>query len=192
MQINPINLEIKSYLKQEKIDVALTLYKKYDKGAKNAVLYKDIAIIVRLLDYNPTDRELKEMYELLDPTATGTITKDGLLTILARKARDSDTMEELLAAFRVFDTNNSGKIEEKFLRYVLCKMGSGLTDEEMDLLLKEATLNEMVEDVDDTKYLKYLEFSEMLKPPKYDPTKPVDGKPGKPGKPPAKGGIGGK
>lgn len=157
--------DIKSYIKQELIDVALALFKKFDKGGKGWVEAKDLGNMLRLLEFNPTDTELKDMVDKLeeDPSnPKGQITKDGFLTCIARKARDSDTIDELMQCFKLFDTEGRGMIEEKTLRYVLCKMGSGLTEDEMDNLMKEASTM-FVQVINDVKYVKYSDFALYLK-----------------------------
>jgi len=173
MQLNNHSLEIKSYLKQEFIDVAVNLFKKFDKGKKNAVLIKDLGNMLRLLGYNPTEKDIKEMIDVLDLKSTGYFTKEAFLACLARKARDSDTFQEFMSAFKNFDKEETGKIEEKYFRYFLCKMGSGLTDEEMDTILKEATAMEFVEVINDVKYIKYQNLAlfvrGLYKPPDEDP-----------------------
>jgi calmodulin len=175
--MNPINLNIKSYIKQELIDLALQLFKKFDKGNKGYVEGKDLGAMLRLLEYNPTDRELKEMIAKLedDPNnPKGIITKDGFLTCIAKKERDTDSIDELIQCFKIFDTEGKGLIEEKVLRYVLCKMGDGLTEDEMDNMIKEAT--PFIQVINDLKFIKYNEFALFLKdlykpPPVEDPKK---------------------
>jgi calmodulin len=191
MQLSSHSLEIKSYLKQELIDVAANLFKRFDKGKKNAVAIKDLGNMMRLLGYNPTEKEIKEMIAKLDVAATGFFTKEEFLACLARKERDSDTIQELVNAFRVFDADSNGKIEEKYMRYILCKMGSGLTDDEMDNLLKEATAMEFVEVINDVKFIKYENFALHLKglykPPDEDPKNKGKGAKGGKGAKPGKG-----
>lgn len=192
MQLSNQSLEIKSYLKQELIDVAGNLFKKFDKGKKNAVAIKDLGNMMRLLGYNPTEKEIKEMIANLDIAATGYFNKESFLACLARKERDSDSIQELINAFRVFDREGNGKIEEKYMRYILCKMGSALNDDEMDNFIKEATAMEFVEIINDVKFIKYENFAlhmkGLYKPPDEDPknkgkggkgAKPAKGKSGK-------------
>ena len=192
MQLSNQSFEIKSYLKQELIDVAGNLFKKFDKGKKNAVAIKDLGNMMRLLGYNPTEKEIKEMIANLDIAATGYFNKESFLACLARKERDSDSIQELINAFRVFDREGNGKIEEKYMRYILCKMGSALNDDEMDNFIKEATAMEFVEIINDVKFIKYQNFAlhmkGLYKPPDEDPknkgkggkvAKPAKGKSGK-------------
>ena len=65
-------LNLKNYVKQELIDVCLLLWKKFDKGNTGYIDEKDLVTMLRLLDYNPTEKEIIEMKEMLksdDPKA---------------------------------------------------------------------------------------------------------------------------
>ena len=134
-------LNLKNYIKQERIDVCNQLWKKFDKGNTGFINEKDLGTMLRLLEYNPTERELIEMKEMLksvnpqeDPDK---ISKEGFFACVARKERDTDSKEELENCFKIWDPQNSGLIEEKLFRYMMCKMGDTFTNEEIYALFKE-------------------------------------------------------
>ena len=58
-------LNLKNYIKQERIDICNQLWKKFDKGNTGFISEKDLGTMLRLLEYNPTERELIEMKEML-------------------------------------------------------------------------------------------------------------------------------
>ena len=49
------------------------------------------------------------------------------------KMKDTDTEEELIEAFKVFDRDGNGFISAAELRHVMTNLGEKLTDEEVDL-----------------------------------------------------------
>ena len=51
---------------------------------------------------------------------------------MARKMKDTDTEEELIEAFKVFDRDGNGFISAAELRHVMTNLGEKLTDEEVD------------------------------------------------------------
>lgn len=175
--MNTINFNIKTYLKQEFIDLCLTLFKKFDKEGKGYVLPANLPIMLRLLEFNPTEREIKDMLDKLeeDPNIPkGQITREGFLSCVARKQRDNDSIEELIQCFKLFDPENKGVIEEKVIRYVLSKTGDCLSDLEMDNFMEGAVTFTTL--VNDLKYIKYVEYALFLKdlykpPPAEDPKK---------------------
>jgi Ca2+-binding EF-hand superfamily protein len=170
-------LNAKLYIRQELLDVINQLWKKFDKEQKGYITAdKQFPVMLRLLDYNPTNSEIQDMIYTLeeDPNnPKGQITKEGFLYCVARKERDTNSFEELLACIKLFDKDNKGIIEEKVLRFVLCKTGDCLTTEEMDALFKEAIPFTKVEN--DIKYINVNDLALFLKD-RYKPPEPEDKK----------------
>ena len=61
--------------------------------------------------------------------------------MMAKRVKDTDTEEELRAAFGVFDKDSSGKISAAELRHVMTNLGEKLTDEEVDEMVREADID---------------------------------------------------
>ena len=64
----------------------------------------------------------------------GTIDFPEFLSLMARKMKDTDTEEELIEAFKVFDRDGNGFISAAELRHVMTNLGEKLTDEEVHIL----------------------------------------------------------
>ena len=60
---------------------------------------------------------------------------------MARKMKDTDTEEELIEAFKVFDRDGNGFISAAELRHVMTNLGEKLTDEEVDEMIREADVD---------------------------------------------------
>ena len=78
------------------------------------------------------------MVNEVDVDRSGEIDFDEFLILMAKKMKDSDSAEELLEAFKVFDTNNDGLISAAELRAVMNNVGEELDDEEIDEMIREA------------------------------------------------------
>ena len=160
---------LKNYIKQERIDVCNTLWKKFDKGAKGYVEDNNLEIMLRLLDYNPTESEIEEMLSMLEPDTEKEerrkVTKEFFFACVARKERDTDSIEEFLNCFKLFDQGNTGLIEEKVLRYIMAKMGgkNPLTNEEVDAMMKEANAAQVVRVINEVNFIDYPLFAKYLK-----------------------------
>merc|ERR1719188_2394336 len=77
------------------------------------------------------------------------------LSLMSRKMKDTDTEEELIEAFKVFDRDCDGFISAAELRHVMTNLGEKLTDEEVDEMIREA-------DVDGDGQINYEEFVKMM------------------------------
>ncbi|KAK7248249.1 calmodulin [Aureococcus anophagefferens] len=65
---------------------------------------------MRSLGQNPTEAELADMINEVDADGNGTIDFPEFLTMMARKMKDTDSEEEILEAFKVFDKGGNGFI----------------------------------------------------------------------------------
>lgn len=95
------------------------------------------------------------MINEVDVDGNGTIDFPEFLSLMARKMKDTDTEEELVDAFKVFDRDGNGLISSAELRHVMTNLGEKLTDEEVDEMIKEA-------DMDGDGHINYEEFVRMM------------------------------
>merc|ERR1711948_74961 len=91
----------------------------------------------------------------VDADGNGTIDFPEFLSLMARKMKDTDTVEEIIEAFKVFDRDGNGFIRAAELRHVMTNLGEKLTDEEVDEMIREA-------DVDGDGQINYEEFVKMM------------------------------
>ena len=105
--------------------------------------------LARISGKNPTEAELQDIINEVDPNGDGTVDFPSFLTIMARKMKDQvnhylydwfmvydkfgiqDTEEDIIEAFRVFDKDGNGTISAAELRHVMTNLGEKLTDEEV-------------------------------------------------------------
>merc|ERR1712194_337877 len=57
------------------------------------------------------------------------------------KMKDTDTEEELIEAFKVFDRDGNGFISAADLRHVMTNLGEKLTDKEVDEMIRAADVD---------------------------------------------------
>ena len=81
----------------------------------------------------------KENCWQVDADGNGTIDFPEFLSLMARKMKDTDTEEELVEAFKVFDRDGNGFISAAELRHVMTNLGEKLTDEEVQV--RRSSLN---------------------------------------------------
>ena len=96
---------------------------------------------MRSLHQNPTEAELRDLIADVDRDGSNTIDFPEFLSMMARKMKDTDSEEEILEAFKVFDKDGNGFISAAELRHIMTNLGEKLTDEEVDEMIREADID---------------------------------------------------
>eukprot|EP00961_Rhodomonas_salina_P238263 3220491-Rhodomonas_salina.2 len=128
-------------LSEEQIAEYKEAFSLFDKSGDGTITTKDLGTVIRALGKNPTEAELQDIINEVDPNGDGTVDFPSFLTIMARKMKDQDTEDDIIEAFRVFDKDGNGTISAAELRHVMTNLGEKLTDEEVDEMIREADVN---------------------------------------------------
>lgn len=108
----------------------------FDQDGDGLITSKEVVTVMRSLGKNPTESEVRSIVGEIE-AHKGKVDFPRFLSVMARRTKNSDTEEEIRAAFRVFDRNGDGYVNTAELRHVLTVVGEKLTDEEVKLLIKE-------------------------------------------------------
>lgn len=142
-------------LTEEQIAEFKEAFTLFDTDGDGNISSKELGTVMRSLGQNPTEAELFDMINEVDSNQTGSIKFQDFLNLMVRKMRDTDTEEELIEAFQVFDREGNGLITAQELRHVMTNLGEKLTAEEADEMIREA-------DVDGDGQINYEEFVKMM------------------------------
>merc|ERR1712151_140585 len=116
-------------LTEEQIAEFKEAFSLFDKDGDGTITTKELGTVMRSLGQNPTEAELQDMVNEVDADGNGTLDFPEFLSLQARKMKDTDTEEELIEAFKVFDRDGSGFINADELRHVMTNLGEKLTDD---------------------------------------------------------------
>ena len=142
-------------LTEEQIAEFKEAFSLFDKDGDGTITTKELGTVMRSLGQNPTEAELQDMINEVDADGNGTIDFPEFLTMMARKMKDTDSEEEIIEAFKVFDKDGNGYISAAELRHIMTNLGEKLTDEEVDEMIREA-------DIDGDGQINYEEFVHMM------------------------------
>ncbi len=142
-------------LTEEQIAEFKEAFQIFDKDGDGNITTKELGTVMRSLGQNPTQEEIGKMIEEVDKDASGTIDFKEFLNLMARKMKETDTEDDLIDAFKVFDRDGNGVISAHELRFVMTTAGEQLTNDEIDEMIREA-------DIDADGYIDYEEFVRMM------------------------------
>lgn len=110
----------------------------FDPDGTGKIATKELKVAIRALGFEPKKEEIKKLIADVDPDGLGTLSFEEFLNLMSVKMSEKDTKEEVLKAFRLFDSDDTGKITFKNLKRVAEELGENLTDEELQEMIDEA------------------------------------------------------
>ena len=109
----------------------------FDLQRTHSVEIKHLRTIMRALDFNLEPEELEITRKQIDPDNTGFITYARLKLVMEDKLKDTDTPEDMLAFLKHLDRDNDGRIPVPEFKQYMANMGSKMTTEQVEDLMKE-------------------------------------------------------
>mmetsp|Transcript_129423 Transcript_129423/g.307073 ORF Transcript_129423/g.307073 Transcript_129423/m.307073 type:complete len:151 (-) Transcript_129423:166-618(-) len=142
-------------LVREQISEFFETFKLFDEDKDDKLSLKEFGTLLSSLGQNPTEQELQDWIGGDGEHDTTRIDFHTFLSLMSRKLKETDTEEELIEAFKVFDRDRDGFISGKELRQSMTNLGERLTDTEVDEMIREA-------DMDGDGLINYDEFVKMM------------------------------
>lgn len=102
--------------------------------------------MVRALSLNPTESEAVEMMRDVDPNQTGSFDQNSLISLIARKGKGAETLEEMIEALKVFGESSGGDDREKVkltvdqFKYAMMNMGEKMLEHQIEEILTDSEL----------------------------------------------------
>ena len=127
----------------------------YDKDKDGAITARELGNMMRSIGQNPTDEEVMAMIKEVDLNSDGKIELDEFITLMARNSPDTQTEDEVINAFRVFDKEGNGLIATAELKHIMMTIGDKITEAEADEMIHDA-------DIDVDGVINYEEFVRMM------------------------------
>lgn len=79
--------------------------------------------------------EIRQLQLQCDPEATGSISFQGFVKMMAYRLKDTNAREECIEAFKVFDPRGTGVVSIDKLSLIFTKMGDKVSKEEAEQLI---------------------------------------------------------
>ena len=101
----------------------------------------ELASVMHKLGLQPTADELTDIIADVDKDGSGTIDYSEFLRLMSTKLKDAQSEEELLEAFKVFDTKNKLKFGEIELKEICYRLKCEFSPEEIKEMIAVADIN---------------------------------------------------
>ncbi|CAL9737594.1 calmodulin [Monosporozyma servazzii] len=128
-----------SNLTEEQIAEFKEAFALFDKDNNGYISSSELATVMRSLGLSPSEAEVADLMNEIDVDGNHKIEFSEFLALMSRQLKSTDSEQELLEAFKVFDKNGDGLISAAELKHVLTSIGEKLTDAEVDDMLKEVS-----------------------------------------------------
>ena len=126
-----------------------------DKNKDVIISYLELKELIKECNIKCAEVDLQDLLNESNMNEKGQINYTTFMDII-KKLNRSDTHEELVEAFKIFDTDNTKLISAQKLKLVLEKFDNNLKDEDVALIIKEY-------DLDQDGYLNFEEFCLLMK-----------------------------
>lgn len=126
-------------LTEEQIAEFKEAFALFDKDNNGYISSSELATVMRSLGLSASEAEVADLMNEIDVDGNHKIEFSEFLALMSRQLKSTDSEQELLEAFKVFDKNGDGLISAAELKHVLTSIGEKLTDAEVDDMLREVS-----------------------------------------------------
>nr|XP_022334736.1 calcium-binding protein LPS1-alpha-like [Crassostrea virginica] len=124
-------------LTEEQINDIKEAFLVFDKDGDGTVSTEELGEVMRSMGQNPTEKELLDMIAEVDVDGNGDVEFDEFLQMMAKQMQCTDSPDELMEAFQVFDEAKTGYISVAEFRSVMTTLGERLTDDDVDEMIAD-------------------------------------------------------
>lgn len=145
-------------LTEEQIEVYKEAFLMYDKNGDSKITLDEFGDVIKNLGLNPSDDHLTTLMQEIDLDGSGTVDFNEFAIWMSIKMAPEkyDKSTDLENTFKIFDENGDHFITAEELKNVMDKLGQHLSDEEINLMIKEA-------DTDGDRKVNYKEFVQLMR-----------------------------
>ena len=80
------------------------------------------------------------MMKKVDPNGSGQFNLQSLEGLIRERGKDPDTLQDVIDALKVFDSDHDGKISVEEFTYAMVNMGEQMNDQEIQEIIADSQL----------------------------------------------------
>jgi calmodulin len=139
---------------QDEISEMKEVFACFDKDSSGTVTTQELGLVLKSMNKNFSEDELKKIVSKFDFNGDGQIDFDEFFALMTR--HEKKEVDELKQAFNVFDKDSDGTITSKELEIVMKALGEPIDRETIDLMIESV-------DTDKNGSIDFDEFKKMMK-----------------------------
>ncbi|KAG8703834.1 calmodulin-like 3 [Ceratobasidium sp. 395] len=140
---------------KEQLEELREAFRIFDKNADGRITTSELADFLHALDKRPSDADVQSMLDGADTNHDGVLDFPEFAALMGARLTIAQAEDELGKVFAEFDLDRSGLIERGEMKAVLAKLGDKLSDEEIQLIIREV-------DMDGDGKVNFAEFTRMM------------------------------
>lgn len=145
---------VEKYPDKETIREAFLLF---DKNKDGTIDREELRDVLMALGMDTTTTEVQDFINDIDVNENGLVEFEEFEKMLEKKGmRELDAQEELMAAFKVFDTDGNGYINVDEFKYAMTNLGEKFSDADIEDMINKF-------DIDKDGRLNYSEFAHAIR-----------------------------
>ena len=109
----------------------------FDASNEGLIPFDKLQVLLRSIGQKPTSEDLIAYKNEFDADNRGYLNFDAFKDIMNERFRKDDKATAILAAFKVFDKENSGNVKCDDLRDAILSLSDLLNDEQVDEMMKD-------------------------------------------------------
>ena len=112
----------------------------FDKSSSGFVRTQELGTLIRAINLNPSEAEIIEMMKKVDPNSSGQFNLQSLENLIRHRGKDPDTLQDVIDALKVFDSDHDGKISVSEFTYAMTNMGEQMNAQEIQEIIADSQL----------------------------------------------------
>lgn len=110
----------------------------FDKSSSGFVRTQELGTLIRAINLNPSEAEIVEMMKKVDPNSSGQFNLQSLENLIRHRGKDPDSLQDVIDALKVFDSDHDGKISVGEFTYAMTNMGEQMNAQEIDEIIRDS------------------------------------------------------
>lgn len=129
-------------LSEEQIQEYKDAFYMFDRDNNGYITTNELNSIMRTLGFNPTEDDLQQMIFTVDYDGDGRLNMEEYIQLMEQQKKPEEKEEDIIQAFRVFDSENKGYIDSSELRELLENMDWKVSADDLKDLITSANLHQ--------------------------------------------------